>query len=158
MKKNTRLFAEREIANLITKTKDNESEEKKILRFNLVFCGGFDNLPSELGNPVEFIMNNKERIIAIYKYVQSREERKYFIGFEQTEMINHYGFVFIKLDQLLELLAEHDIEYKVDETIDRYTPSYCRDDSETKIIISYNPKKEIKEEGPKLAKTKKEVN
>lgn len=154
---NTEIFAEKEIVNLISNANYNDTEEKAPLDFNLVFCGDFDDLPNNMGSPIEFIMENKERIVAIYKYVKSTEQREFFIGFAQSETIYKYGYLYLNLAKLLEEFEKNNVKYKIDITEDRYTPSSYRDDAATRFVISYSPKKDIEsEKGQQLKKVKKE--
>lgn len=154
---NTEIFAEKEIVNLISNANYNDTEEKAPLDFNLVFCGNFDDLPNNMGSPIEFIMENKERIVAIYKYVKSTEQREFFIGFAQSETIYKYGYLYLNLAKLLEEFEKNNVKYKIDITEDRYTPSSYRDDAATRFVISYSPKKDIEsEKGQQLKKVKKE--
>lgn len=146
MDENTKKFAEKEIVNLISNANSNDKEAKRNLSFNLVFCGDFDDLPDDLGKPVDFIMNNKERIVAVYKYVKSTEQRDFFVGFAQSETIYNYGYLYLSLDKLLEEFGENNVKYEIDTTVDRFTPSVYRDDTATKFVISYSPKKEIEDE------------
>ena len=154
---NTEIFAEKEIVNLISNANYNDTEGKASLDFNLVFCGDFDDLPNNMGSPIEFIMENKERIVAIYKYVKSTEQREFFIGFAQSETIYKYGYLYLNLAKLLEEFEKNNVKYKIDITEDRYTPSSYRDDAATRFVISYSPKKDIEsEKGQQLKKVKKE--
>ena len=157
MDENTKKFAEKEIVNLISNANYNDKEAKDYLNFNLVFCGDFDDLPNNMGSPIEFIMENKERIVAIYKYVKSTEQREFFIGFAQSETIYKYGYLYLNLAKLLEEFEKNNVKYKIDITEDRYTPSSYRDDAATRFVISYSPKKDIEsEKGQQLKKVKKE--
>lgn len=70
MDDNTTKFVEKEVVNLISNANYNNEEVKDYLNFNLVFCGDFDDLPNDMGSPIDFIMNNKERIVAVYRYVK----------------------------------------------------------------------------------------
>ena len=154
---NTEIFAEKEIVNLISNANYNDEEAKRYLNFNLIFCGDFDDLPNNMGSPIEFIMENKERIVAIYKYVKSTEQREFFIGFAQSETIYKYGYLYLNLAKLLEEFEKNNVKYKIDITEDRYTPSSYRDDAATRFVISYSPKKDIEsEKGQQLKKVKKE--
>ena len=145
MDENTKKFAEKEIVNLISNANYNNKEEKNYLNFNLVFCGDFDDLPNDVGSPIDFIMKNKERIVAVYRYVKSTEERDFFIGFSQSETIYNYGYLYLSLAKLLE-----------DTTQDRFTPALYRDEAATRFAISYSPKKEIEsEKGHQLKKIKR---
>lgn len=103
-------------------------------------------------------MQNKERIVAVYKYVKSTEERKSFIGFSQSETIYNYGYLYLNLAKLLEEFEKNNVKYEIDTTEGRFTPALYRDDVATRFVISYSPKKEIKsEKGHQLKKTKRKV-
>lgn len=158
MDKNTKKFAEKEIVNLISNANYYKTEEKKYLNFNLVVCGDFNDLPSDIGSPIDFIMENKERIVAVYRYVKNTEERKFFIGFSQSEKIYNYGYLYLNLAKLLEEFEKNNVKYEIDTTEGRFTPALYRDDVATRFVISYSPKKEIKsEKGHQLKKTKRKV-
>ena len=102
MDENTKKFAEKEIVNLISNANYNDKEAKDYLNFNLVFCGDFNDLPNDMGSPIKFIMENKERIVAVYRYVKSTAQREFFIGFAQSETIYNYGYLYLSLAKLLE--------------------------------------------------------
>ena len=131
MDENTKKFAEKEIVNLISNANYNNKEEKKYLNFNLVFCGDFDDLPNNMGSPIDFIMKNKERIVAVYRYVKSTEERDFFIGFSQSETIYNYGYLYLSLAKLLEEFEKNNVKYEIDTTQDRFTPALYRDEAAT---------------------------
>ena len=147
MGENTKLFAEKQIVNLISDANYKKEEVKDYLSFSLIFRGDFDDLPNDLGSPSDFIINNKDKILAIYRYVKSSEERHFFVGFDQTETIDNYGYLYLNLSQLLEEFEKNNISYKIDKVIDRFAPSMYFDDSTTNFEISYNPikVKDIKE-------------
>lgn len=156
MDENTKKFAEKEIVNLISNANFNDKEAKNHLNFNLIFCGDFDDLPNNMGSPIDFIMKNKERIVAVYKYVKSTEQREFFVGFPQSEKIYNYGYLYLSFAKLLEEFEKNNVKYEIDTTEDRFTPTIYRDDSETRFVISYSPKKES-EKGHQLKKVRKEV-
>lgn len=155
MDENTKKFAEKEIVNLISSANYNA---KDYLNFNLIFCGDFDDLPNDMGSPIDFIMKNKERIVAVYRYVKSTEQREFFVGFAQSETIYNYGYLYLSLAKLLEEFEKNNVKYEIDTTQDRFTPALYRDDAATRFAISYSPKKEIEsEKGHQLKKVRKEV-
>ena len=126
------------------------------VNFNLVFCGDFDDLPNNIGSPIDFIMKNKERIVAVYRYVKSTEERDFFIGFSQSETIYNYGYLYLSLAKLLEEFEKNNVKYEIDTTEDKFTPALYRDEAATRFAISYSPKKEIEsEKGHQLKKIKR---
>ena len=146
------------IVNLMSNANYNNKEDKNHLKFNLVFCGDFADLPNDMGSPIDFIMKNKERIVAVYRYVKSTEEREFFIGFSQSETIYNYGYLYLSLAKLLEEFEKNNVKYEIDTTEDRFTPALYRDDTATRFAISYSPKKEIEsEKGHQLKKIKREV-
>jgi hypothetical protein len=156
MEKNTKKFAEKEIVNLISNANYNDKEVKDYLNFNLIFCGDFDDLPNDIGSPIDLIMKNKERIIAVYRYVKSTEQREIFFAFVQSETIYNYGYLYLSLSKLLEEFEKNNVKYEIDTTEDRFTPALYRDDTATRFVISYSPKKEIEsEKGHQLKKVKK---
>lgn len=156
MDDNTSKFAEKEIINLISDANYKNEEAKSYLNFNLIFCGGFNDLPNDMGNTTDFIINNKKRIVAVYRYVKGTEEREFFVGFAQTETIYKYGYLYLSLEKLLEEFDKYNIEYKIDTTVDRYTPSLYGDNTSTKFVISYSPKKELEStKGQPLKKVKR---
>lgn len=158
MDDNTIKFAEKEIVNLISSANYSNEEASNYLNFNLLFCGEFDDLPDDMGSPIDFIMKNKERIVAVYRYVKSTEQREFFVGFAQSETIYNYGYLYLSLAKLLEEFEKNDVKYEIDTTLDRFTPALYRDDTATRFVISYSPKKEIEsEKGPQLNKVRKEV-
>ena len=158
MDENTKKFAEKEIVNLISNANYNDKEVNKYLKFNLIFCGDFDDLPNDMGNPIDFIMNNKERIVAVYRYVKSTEQREFFVGFAQSETIYNYGYLYLSLAKLLEQFEKNNVKCEIDTTVDRYAPAMYRDDTATNFVISYSPKKEIEsEKGQQLKKVRKDV-
>ena len=155
---NTSKFAKKEIVNLISKTNYNNEEAKRYLNFNLIFCGDFDDLPNNMGSPIDFIMNNKERIVAVYKYVKDTEQREFFIGFSQTETIYKYGYLYLSLAKLLEEFNKNKVKYEIDTTVDKNTSSFYRDDTSTKFAISYSLENKLEsEKGNQLKKVRKEI-
>lgn len=158
MNDNTKKIAEKETVNLISKADCENQEAKSYLDFNLVFCGDFDDLPKNMGSPTDFIMNNRDRIVAVYKYVTGTETRNFFVGFNQTETINKYGYLYLDLDKLLKVFENNNVNFEIQTNVDRYTPSINRDDSSTRFIISYTPKKEMESDKEfQLKKIKKEM-
>ena len=158
MDENTKKIAEKEIVNLISNANYSNEEASNYLNFNLVFCGDFDDLPDDMGSPIDFIMKNKERIVAVYRYVKSTEERDFFVGFAQSETIYNYGYLYLSLAKLLEQFEKNNVKCEIDTTADKFAPAIYRDDTATNFVISYSPKKEIEsEKGQQLKKVRKDV-
>ena len=153
MDENTKKFAEKEIVNLISSSNYNDKEEKDYLNFNLIFCGDFDDLPNDMGSPIDFIMKNKGKIVAVYRYVKNTEQREFFVGFAQSETFYNYGYLYLSLAKLLEQFEKNNVKCEIDTTVDRYAPTMYRDDTVTNFVISYSPKREIEsEKGQQLKK------
>lgn len=158
MDDNTIKFAEKEIVNLISSANYSNEEASNYLNFSLVFCGDFDDLPDDMGSPIDFIMKNKERIVAVYRYVKNTVQREFFVGFAQSETIYNYGYLYLSLAKLLEEFEKNNVKYEIDTTVDRFTPALYRDDTATRFLVSYSPKKEIESgKGHQLKKVRKEV-
>lgn len=158
MDDNTIKFAEKEIVNLISNANYSNEEASNYLNFNLLFCGEFDDLPDDMGSPIDFIMKNKERIVSVYRYVKNTVQREFFVGFAQSETIYNYGYLYLSLAKLLEEFEKNNVKYEIDTTVDRFVPAMYRDDTATRFVISYSPKKEIEsEKGHQLKKVRKDV-
>ena len=156
MDDNTIKFAEKEIVNLISSANYNDKEAKDYLNFNLIFCGDFDDLPNDMGSPIDFIMKNKERIVSVYRYVKNTVQREFFVGFAQSETIYNYGYLYLSLAKLLEEFEKNNVKYEIDTTEDKFTPALYRDEAATRFAISYSSKKEIEsEKGHQLKKIKR---
>ncbi len=144
MDENTQKFAEEKIVDLISNAEGKEIQER--MTFHLIFCGDFDDLdwPDEIDSPSDYIMRNKDKIVAVFRYVKSTEQRKSFIDFEQMETIYKYDYIYLDLAKLLEEFDKHNIKYEIDTTEDRYIPAMYKDETATKFLISYSPDKENK--------------
>ena len=134
----TNTFAEKEIVNLISKAKERNQEAHKILKLNLIFDGDFDDLPEDLSNPIEYILNNKDKFIAVYKYIKDVEEREFFLGFNRVEKTNKYGYIYLNYSKLFSIFEQNNINYEIDLNVNNYNSG----DQETNFILSYNPLKE----------------
>ena len=136
MDENTKKFAEKEIVNLISDANYKDKEVDKYLNLTLIFCGDYDDLPNKIGNINKFITNNKERMVAVYRYVKSTERREFFVGFSQSETIYKYGYLYLNLAKLLEEFEKNNVKYEIDTTVDRFTPSIYIDDINTRFKIA----------------------
>ncbi len=137
MEENTNKFAENEIVNLISEAELKNQEISKSLRLNLIFNGDFDDLPKKLNNPVDFILNNKERFIAVYQYVKETNEREFFLGFSQVERINKYSYIYLDFAKLFKIFEENNISYDID-----LSNIGVNTHQATKFKLSYCPIKE----------------
>ena len=141
MDENTEKFAEREIVNLVSTAKCNKSAAQNYLNLTLIFCGNFHDLPDNIGRPTDFIMNNKEKFVAVYKYVKNTEQVEFFVGFAQSKTIYNYGYLYLNLAKLLDEFDKNNIKYEIDTAQDRNIPSAYIDERITKFLISYSPEK-----------------
>lgn len=144
MDDNTIEFVGDEINNLISMAISNDKEAKDYLTFQLIFCGDFDELPEDMCSFEEFINRYKERIVAVYRYVQKVKHKELFVGFSQSETIYDYGYIYLNLAKLLEEFDKASVEYRID-TNDSRQNLYKQDNS-TRFIVSYNPKPEMNDE------------
>lgn len=142
MNDNTLKFAEEVIYQLITDA-NNKDESNRYFNFNLIFCGDFNDLDSDIENPIELIMHHKDKIVAVYKFVNSTEERKFFIGVMQTETIYKYGYLYFSLAKLLEIFDKNGIACEIDFN------ALSKDDTSTRFLIRYSKKNKLENEGVK---------
>ncbi len=139
MNDNTLKFAKEVIYQLITDA-NNKEEPNRYFNFNLIFCGDFNDLASDIENPIELIMHHKDKIVAVYKFVNSMEERKFFIGVMQTEIIYKYAYLYFSLAKLLEIFDKNEIACKIDFN------TLSKDDTSTRFLIRYSKKNKLENE------------
>ena len=128
MDENTKKFIEDEIIDLVTGDSPKEEEPKKYLNFNLVFCGTYDDLPHNIGNYIDFIMENKEKIIAIYKAKQSES---IITKAEETS-----EYIYLNFAKIIEELDKNNLSYGIDISINNYGPGVYNYSTNTKFVIS----------------------
>lgn len=121
--------------------------DSQVIDFSLVFCGDFEDLPNKRVDFIDFIKDNRDRIIIVYKFIKSVEKRDIFCGFNQFELVKNYDYIYLNFSQMLDGFEKNDIEFNID-----YND--CND-SFTRFIICYNPKKEI-DNGYQFKKVRKE--
>lgn len=144
MDMNTMKFAEEQIVNLISNAKDNE-EIKKYFDLSFVFCGDFDELQKnekKYTNFTDLLIDCSEKIVAVYRYVKSTEKRSFFIGFEQHETINNYGYLYLNFKLLLDELKKNNIKYNIGIDTEMYNP-YNYGEKRFKFVMSYSKEKDI---------------
>ncbi len=151
---NTEKFVEKHVTDLITKSYRNNGEAEEVITLALVYEDGWDELPKVGDLSFEdYIMKYKDKILAVYSYVDSTEERTYFVGFLHRETINHYGEIYLDFAKLLELLKENDVSCSLYTPEDTYASSFYRDDFAIKFTLSYGKKKDLDSEDiPSLKK------
>lgn len=156
MTNNTNCFSESEIFNLVSSARDSGQEQKKILEFTLIFKGGLEEIPDDIGDPTEFILNNLDKFIAIYTYQKSFEKHQYFVGFPREETTDIYDYIYLDMGLLFQKFKENNFEYKITTEYDNFLRPSQIDRECTKFIISYNPNKKENNEDVIVRSLKKE--
>lgn len=154
MEENTKKFAENVVVDLILNANYTGEEVKRYLSFYLIFCGGFNDLPDDMGNMMDFLEQNKDRIVAVCRGLKDTEQRNFFVGFLQSETVNNYYYFYLNLAKLFEEFDKNNIKYDIDFKIDRSINALYRDDSVTRFVVSCSPKKELKD-GSSLKRRRK---
>ncbi len=140
MNENTEKFAEEEIVNLVSSA-NNDNSASVELAFNLIFCGSFEDVDkSNCKGFDDFLKKNKDKIVAIYRYVKNSYQRNFFVGFSQTETVYNYGYIYINLAKLLDLFEQNDISYNISNSYNPYTQ---RDENITNFIFTYSKNKKL---------------
>lgn len=142
MDENTEKFAEEEIFNLILKANYSNETEKNYLDFDLIYCGDSDDLLHNRDNNIDFIMNNRDSIVAVYRYAKSADRS--FIDLVKSDTIYSYDYLYLSLTKLLDEFEQNNVKYEIGTIYDRFVPD-CEDHS-TRFVISYCPTKEIESE------------
>jgi hypothetical protein len=159
MDENTTKFAEDQIVNIIAAANSEGEEVTKALRFTIIFEGGFEDLPDGNGmNFVDFIKENADKMVAVYRYVKGERTEHYFVGIEQTETFYDYGYIYLRLGKLLKMFDENNVSYTLDIYGERYVPSLYADDSSTAVNISYDPNIKKTENNDVKKRTRKSTN
>lgn len=140
MEENTNKFVNQEIAMLISEFNKKKELVSDYLDFNLVFCGSIEEIQTNISFE-EFIKNNSERIVAIFKSIKSFDTKSYIVDFIQAETDYKYDYLFLKLSQLFKMFDSYGIEYKVDTTPRVQQHGFYSDETSTIILINYLPKK-----------------
>ena len=140
MDENTQKFANLVITNLVSLFENNPEHAIDYLDFNLVFCGSVEEIQNNITFE-EFIKNNSDKIIAIFKSVKSSDTKSFIVDFVQTETDYKYDYIYLKLSKLFEVFNSYGIEYKVDTTPRVQQQGIYNDEASTRIIVSYTPQK-----------------
>ena len=143
MDENTEKFAEEEIVNLVSSA-NNDNSASVELAFNLIFCGTFEDVDkSNCKGFDDFLLKNKDKIVAVYKYVKNSYQRNYFIGFNQSETVYNYGYIYINLKKLLDLFEQNNISYEINNSYNPYNPYIQKDEHATNFIFTYSKNKKL---------------
>ena len=146
MDDNTEKFAEEGMINLISSAVSNDSASVE-LAFNLIFCGTFEDVDkSNCKGFDDFLLKNKDKIVAVYKYVKNSYQRNYFVGFSQSETVYNYGYIYINLKKLLDLFEQNNISYEINNSYNSYNsynPYIQKDEHATNFIFTYSKNKKL---------------
>lgn len=151
MDDNTAEYVDALIGELISRATCSNEEEKLYLNYNLIFCGGYNELPEYKGEYGDFLMNHKDKIIAFQKYVVSSKPRGAFKG--RIHYINEYSYLYLNFSKMLEIFEKHGVKIELNTSRPLLGPNMNNDYMDyapTKFVISYNPEKIIDEEKPKV--------
>ena len=153
---NTKEFASEIMAKLVSNANFYEREDKITVDLGLIFCENFNNIFDYLSSPGDFIINNKEKIIAIYAYPILDRESDYLEDYYLEEEIQGFGYIYISLEILLGILDKNNFKYMIDVDAKRDLDTIGNDKLMTSFVISYTPEKKIeKDNSLKLAKKKR---
>ena len=112
--------------------------------FHLVFCGTWDDLGENIGNNVDVINDNKEKIVAIFRFTKMGRPSDYYNDFLQ------YDYVYLNYIKLLELFEKNNITLEINPNDNNY--NYDMDNNVTYFIATYCPNKEIKKDNEENGK------
>lgn len=152
---NTKELAEEIMTKLVNKAKYYGREDKITVNLGLIFDGNFKSIFDYFNSPEDFIINNKEQIIAIYAYPILNRENTYLEDYYLEEEIQGFGYIYISLEELLSTLDKNNFKYMIDVDANHNWNTTGDDKLLTSFVISYTPEKKIKKEnGPKLMRKK----
>mgnify|MGYP005768435471 CR=1 FL=1 len=150
---NTKEFAAQIMNKLVNNANFYEREDNTTIDLGLIFCGDFNNIFDYLNSPGDFIINNKEKIIAIYAYPILDRESDYLDEYYLEEEIQGFGYIYISLEELLSILDKNNFKYMIDVDAKRDLDKIGNNKLLTSFVISYTPDKKIeKENGLKLTR------
>lgn len=152
---NTKEFVRKIMTKLVNNAKYYGREDKITVNLGLIFDGNFKSIFDYFNSPEDFIISNKEQIIAIYAYPILDRENTYLEDYYLEEEIQGFGFIYISLEELLSTLDKNNFKYMIDVDANHNWNTTGDDKLLTSFVISYTPEKKIKKEnGPKLMRKK----
>lgn len=152
---NTKEFVREIMAKLVNNAKYYGREDKITVNLGLIFDGNFKSIFDYFNSPEDFIISNKEQIIAIYAYPILDRENTYLEDYYLEEEIQGFGYIYISLEELLSTLDKNNFKYMIDVDANHNCNTTGDDKLLTSFVISYTPEKKIeKENGPKLMRKK----
>ena len=123
----------------------NEVSPNNSFVLKLIFRGSLSELPENLSEFPEFVMNNKEKIIALYKYVTGSNRRWKFYGYPYEETDVEYNYIYVDFATIINVFELNGYTCEITEPI-KSSQSIYNDALETRFVVS---KKLVEEEGPK---------
>lgn len=152
---NTKEFGREIMTKLINSAKYYGREDNITVNLGLIFGGNFKSIFDYFNSPEDFIISNKEQIIAIYAYPILDRENTYLEDYYLEEEIQGYGYIYISLEELLNTLDKNNFKYMVDVDANRNWNTTGNDKLLTSFVISYpSEKKTEKDNNLKLMRKK----
>ena len=140
---NTKEFVREIMTELVNNAKYYGREDKITVNLGLIFDGNFKSIFDYFNSPEDFIINNKEQIIAIYAYPILDRENTYLEDYYLEEEIQGYGYIYISLEELLSTLDKNNFKYMIDVDANHNWNTTCDDKLLTSFVISYTPEKKV---------------
>lgn len=140
---NTKEFVREIMTELVNNAKYYGREDKISVNLGLIFGGNFKNIFDYLNSPEDFIISNKEQIIAIYAYPILDRENTYLEDYFLEEEIQGFGYIYISLEVLLNTLDKNNFKYMVDVDANHNWNTTGDDKLLTSFVISYTPEKKV---------------
>lgn len=154
---NTKELAKEIMTKLVNNANYYEREDKITVNLGLIFDGDFKSIFDYFNSPEDFIINNKEKIIAIYAYPILDRENTYLEDYYPEEEIQGFGYIYISLEELLSTLYKNNFKYMIDVDANHNWNTTGNDKLLTSFVISYPPEKK-KEKDNNLKLMKKKIN
>ena len=152
---NTKEFVREIMTELVNNAKCYGREDNITVNLGLIFDGNFKSIFDYFNSPEDFIISNKEQIIAIYAYPILDRENTYLEDYYLEEEIQGFGYIYISLEELLSTLDKNNFKYMIDVNANHNWNTTGDDKLLTSFVISYTPEKKVeKENGPKLTRKK----
>lgn len=142
MEQNTINFADQIITNIIAAAEKSKAEVRSLLTFHLIFCGRKEDIAKNTGNSIDFIMQNCDRIVAVYKLEAGNKQEADMAKLDKQQKKNKSQYIYLNLKQFFQKLSENHIHYEIEKKDSRYVPTIYRLDASTKLLIQYSPVKD----------------
>lgn len=143
---NTKEFGREIMTKLINSAKYYGREDNITVNLGLIFGENFKSIFDYFNSPEDFIISNKEQIIAIYAYPILDRENTYLEDYFLEEEIQGFGYIYISLEELLNTLDKNNFKYMVDVDANRNWNTTGNDKLLTSFVISYPPEKKAEKD------------